>query len=503
MPIYRSRLYTPEQVGFIEDGTSNVGDVSEENGLTNPSTDRLTLDVKCSDPVWACRSTGQAVLTFADALKCERKCRQEVISAFPKAFEKPILELIHHSINYEGIIKHIYRPNVHVENILTEKSQTVTSNYSEKVHSSLKTDRMFCDIELNGDKVSVISTIPLSGIKRVNPLPVKKLMRLFIRTFAYKENYCSQYSPWIVEPEMVRKYQIKDKVAEVFVRNGKKKPIVTKSSPMKKKKRPSNFGSQSIQHFFGSTSNDMSKDKKSDMAEHRKAISKAAASKVLKNSVARSNRPKWTIDLTAKTEVNGAAVSDNLKLSEVRRQMLREKPPVMDLTENEDREAQFRLKFEKIFRSVVYRPKKAAEKVQNSQPASSSDVRAMFALTAEQKQKIMQDTTACLQQLYLRMLANPSARKRYLQKVRAVAGTVFTMKDLDQISNEQIKKDIEKRLQIHAEMRKVRSMTASQKEEYFKQRKAQRHRELLLEREREQKQRVYTNFLSGIGFQDQ
>jgi hypothetical protein len=47
--------------------------------------------------VWTCEVTGQTHLTYEDALKSERRARDEVLNLFPDVWKKELLQFIHQS----------------------------------------------------------------------------------------------------------------------------------------------------------------------------------------------------------------------------------------------------------------------------------------------------------------------------------------------------------------------------------------------------------------------
>jgi len=58
--------------------------------------------------------------------------------------------------------------------------------------------------------------------RRVNHLPVKELVKTFIRTYAWRGG-SHQSSPWVVKEDLVKKYNLTNKIADIFLSPSKVK----------------------------------------------------------------------------------------------------------------------------------------------------------------------------------------------------------------------------------------------------------------------------------------
>lgn len=50
-----------------------------------------------NEPVWTCQCTGQIKLSHEEASQSEMKIQSHLKENFGESFEKPVLELVHHS----------------------------------------------------------------------------------------------------------------------------------------------------------------------------------------------------------------------------------------------------------------------------------------------------------------------------------------------------------------------------------------------------------------------
>lgn len=46
--------------------------------------------------MWSCQLTGKTNLKYAEAVACEKQALKR-LESFPKYFEKPLLQIVHHS----------------------------------------------------------------------------------------------------------------------------------------------------------------------------------------------------------------------------------------------------------------------------------------------------------------------------------------------------------------------------------------------------------------------
>ncbi|TGZ68700.1 hypothetical protein CRM22_004119 [Opisthorchis felineus] len=198
--------------------------------------------------VWTCRVTGRSNLTYRDAAKSEATSHRILKKNFPKCFEKPVLETVHlstlplenlvHSC-WTGLQEQFYvtEPvklkvdsvsSQPIHGIINEvdKSHTVDSmpvsntgsntspNSSDKENVTKRTTPVKKNyaytVKVLSDVPLVVNDVPACSIDRLNRIPSKEHIRMFIRAHAMR--YGPNFSgPWIVDADLLRRYKITSK----------------------------------------------------------------------------------------------------------------------------------------------------------------------------------------------------------------------------------------------------------------------------------------------------
>ncbi|KAF7260202.1 hypothetical protein EG68_03654 [Paragonimus skrjabini miyazakii] len=228
-----------EKPPFLVSDTQEVCSSAEELQIKN---------TVYAGSVWTCRVTGKTNMTYRDAAKSEANSYRILKKNFPKFFERPLLERVHHStMSLDALVHfcwtslqeqfHIAEPvklrvdsvsNHPIHGIIDEVDKTVTAdieatnnvgsttspNSSDKENTSKRntpvkknyayTVRVLADVPL------VVNDVPACSIDRVNRVPSKEHIRMFIRAHAMR--YGPNFSgPWIVDSELLRRYKIPSK----------------------------------------------------------------------------------------------------------------------------------------------------------------------------------------------------------------------------------------------------------------------------------------------------
>ncbi|XP_077863492.1 tyrosine-protein kinase BAZ1B-like [Saccoglossus kowalevskii] len=156
-----------------------------------------------------------------------------IITVFsPKDFRK---------ISVEDLPSNCSSPSSDKENsegASSSSSSTVGSPKKEQINKHLYKYH----VQIQEGKI--VSSVPAAELKRVNRVPNKDLIKLFIRSHAVRAG-TNPNSPWVVEDLLVRKYSLPSKFAELLLSPkkisptgglGKRKSLTSTSSPKPSKK---------------------------------------------------------------------------------------------------------------------------------------------------------------------------------------------------------------------------------------------------------------------------
>ncbi|XP_068702379.1 tyrosine-protein kinase BAZ1B-like isoform X2 [Montipora foliosa] len=194
--------------------------------------------------VWSCQFTGRTNLKYAEAVESENQAL-ESLQSFPKYFEKPVLQIVHHGS--EGLQALGEKCSKHLENKYFEDEpveyrvggQWLQGKIS-RVHHKNKDDMGY---EITCEETTDIrKNVLKEEIKRVKKLPSVEMLKCFIR--AKSENpWSNDHSPWVVKADLVKKYSLTDKLNDFFLSFNKKttpkskKPVKTMASSEKGEKK--------------------------------------------------------------------------------------------------------------------------------------------------------------------------------------------------------------------------------------------------------------------------
>lgn len=255
--------------------------------------------------IWTCQCTGHTTLTHEEAWKSEKQAFKTLKSQFPECFEKPVLQIVHHSTDSLDVLNDQAWMKIHqilaVGETVTFKvnscsktlkgtivgispaevstSSNCNSPSSDKENSSEekeKSPKKWTPPKLLPYKYSVqledgpiINSVPVQDLSRIERPPSKDLVRLFIRSFAVRSgNYST--SPWVVSDDLVKKYALPSKFADFLISPTKMAEAAKRAEEVgKKRKRQSQDGVTS------------KKLKLSDSSEKKKKVKDKADKKLM------------------------------------------------------------------------------------------------------------------------------------------------------------------------------------------------------------------------------
>ncbi|XP_060562617.1 LOW QUALITY PROTEIN: tyrosine-protein kinase BAZ1B-like [Ruditapes philippinarum] len=262
--------------------------------------------------IWTCQSTGHVNLTHEEAWNSEKAVLKTLKEQFAPCYDKPVLELVHHSVKSLDILVDeawlmLQQVLVVGERVLlkvkaggksmkavivkvdpagfegnpTSNCNSPSSDKENKDSNPSSSPKKWVPPKLlpymysirfeNED--SVIHSVPANDLSRGDKPPSKELLRLFIRTYTVRSGY-SPNSPWIVDEAQVKKLDLQNKYASFLL-----SPIKWKPDEIAKKIREETKGIKST----GKGSSRI-KSKMDAKEEKRKEKAKRSISKIEKKS---------------------------------------------------------------------------------------------------------------------------------------------------------------------------------------------------------------------------
>ncbi|KAK2568145.1 Tyrosine-protein kinase BAZ1B [Acropora cervicornis] len=189
--------------------------------------------------VWSCQLTGKTNLKYAEAVESEKQAL-ESLQSFPKYFQKPVLQIVHH--NAEGLhalgqqcykhLKNEYFKDEPVEYLFD--GQWNQGRISKVLRKSVgeigveDKDDVCYEIHCERDDKKDFSR---GDIKRTMKLPSLEMLKCFIRANT-ETPWAKENSPWVVKADLVKKHSLVDKFNDFSL----KKSTPKSKSPTKRMK---------------------------------------------------------------------------------------------------------------------------------------------------------------------------------------------------------------------------------------------------------------------------
>ncbi|KAI8504967.1 Tyrosine-protein kinase baz1b [Branchiostoma belcheri] len=268
----------PDEMVFVIDHTKEAFRSKEEY---------LRRLQQYNQSVWTCQCTGNSNLTHEEATQSEQEAYQSLQKEFPECFKQPVLELVHHSTQPLEALADAAHNKLLTELAMGEKVElkmkiggkgvqgkvvkvtTPTPEEASSNCSSPSSDKENAtgkgtagtpkkssllpykyNVRIAGE-AKVISLIPAVDLHRVERIPSREFVQLFIRSYAMRSGQ-GPNSPWVVDEECVKKYNLPSKFSDFlvspkrvvppspvspFVNLGKRKSLDSSESSAKKRKQ--------------------------------------------------------------------------------------------------------------------------------------------------------------------------------------------------------------------------------------------------------------------------
>ncbi|CAH1232867.1 BAZ1B [Branchiostoma lanceolatum] len=285
----------PDEMVFVIDHTKEAFRSKEEY---------LRRLQQYNQSVWTCQCTGNSNLTHQEATQSEHEAYQSLQKEFPDCFKQPVLELVHHStqplealadaahnklltelaigervelkVRVGGLAVKAQIVEVHkgqmkiggkgvqgkVVKVTAPTPEEASSNCSSpssdkenatgKGTSATPKKSSLLPYKYNvriAGEAKVISLIPAVDLHRVERIPSREFIQLFIRSYAMRSGQ-GPNSPWVVDEECVKSYNLPSKFSDFLVSPkrvvpnpvspvvnlGKRKSVDSSESTSKKRK---------------------------------------------------------------------------------------------------------------------------------------------------------------------------------------------------------------------------------------------------------------------------
>ncbi|KRY38855.1 Tyrosine-protein kinase BAZ1B, partial [Trichinella spiralis] len=383
---------------------------------------------------WSCRTQGKFSLSFQEAVECEKKCRQKLLSSVPNYYFKAVIEFLdgtkycistimdelrfqfkHMFFEGQPVLVNHGGKNCHGQIVSSrlasnraksskitngEKGTVSAAKIEEEVIKEAK-QMIYTVVMRQGNKMQKIENVKPDQIKSLGAKPpCGKVIREIVRTFASKPNFASSSFPWKADPTVLNELKSFDiEIGDLPDTGGRN----STSSPNEKKKKD--------------------------------------------QSTSKSSRPSTSL-LQYFPRVDKAVGGDSAAQSAA------SSPQKRQSTSKTSPKSQKNAQAEKIL--------KKAKTVQATPKT--------FSFNIEKLESMWTDT-----------LENPHKWRMYSHYADAIVRKRGTVKEFEMIPNEALRRDMLSRLQLRKMRQKIDSMSGEDKKKFIDEYKLKR-RELQLER---------------------
>lgn len=226
--------------------------------------------------IWTCRCTGHTTLTHEEAWKSEQTALKTLKGQFQQCFEKPVLQIVHHSTDSLDTLNDLAWTKLHqyliegeqvtfnvnngskvLKGVVvgispsTEEVSVVASNKcnspsSDKENADKNSPKKWTPPKLLPNKYSVrlddgpvINSVPVEDLIRCEKPPSKDLVRLFIRAHAVRTGSTNS-SPWVVDDHLVKRHALPSKFADFLLSPSKMAEAAKRAEEVGKKRKRQN-----------------------------------------------------------------------------------------------------------------------------------------------------------------------------------------------------------------------------------------------------------------------
>ncbi|XP_061178155.1 tyrosine-protein kinase BAZ1B-like isoform X1 [Saccostrea echinata] len=291
------------------------------------------------EKIWTCKCTGHVNLTHEEAWNSEKQVLKVLKNQFQTAYEKPVLQLVHHStLPLESIVDQAWlklqqvlcigekvvlkikaagktiqgvvvkvdtagcqvNPTSNCSSPSSDKENKAEEGNSPKKWTPPKLLPYKYSFRLEGED-KIINAVPASDLQRTDKPPSKELIRLFIRANSVRSGQ-NPTSPWVVDENKVKEFNLPNKFNDFFLSPVKVAEVAKKAEEERAKKRKSTgkHDSSSSKKLKKMKGEEKSKDNKKQMtlSPLKKKVSKTPTKssdddvQIIENSDSESDEDK-------------------------------------------------------------------------------------------------------------------------------------------------------------------------------------------------------------------
>lgn len=234
------------------------------------------------EKIWTCKCTGHVNLTHEEAWNSEKQIYSVLKNQFQSVYEKPVLQLVHHStLPLESIVDQAWlklqqvlsigekvvlkikaagkviqgvivkvdaagcqvNPTSNCSSPSSDKENKAEEGNSPKKWTPPKLLPYKYSFRLEGED-KIINAVPATDLQRVDKPPSKELIRLFIRAYSVRSGQ-NPNSPWVVDEDKVKEFSLPNKINDFFLSPVKVTEVAKKAEEERAKKRKSKSKNES------------------------------------------------------------------------------------------------------------------------------------------------------------------------------------------------------------------------------------------------------------------
>ncbi|UJR22135.1 hypothetical protein I4U23_025199 [Adineta vaga] len=262
MPLFGRRLFQINEKD-IEDGSEEIHTIehTDEKYHSKSLYDKLQKIYQLER--WTCECTWRAGLTHKEAYQSENDIRKTLSTIVPAYFNKPIFEIIYHSVKpLEKLAEEVSiilgqsfvidepiqfkkkKDNTTIKGIIEriEDNEDPKKRSSERssVQAKPPSDKQMKNVKYSVrlvDEDRVMPNVLPTELQRCTFIPNREKLKTFIRSYAIRLGNRID-SPWIFyDPTNKDKYELKDRIAADIIEKFKKSTLVTLDEILREQER--------------------------------------------------------------------------------------------------------------------------------------------------------------------------------------------------------------------------------------------------------------------------
>ncbi|XP_078333883.1 tyrosine-protein kinase BAZ1B-like isoform X2 [Crassostrea virginica] len=501
------------------------------------------------EKIWTCKCTGHVNLTHEEAWNSEKQVYRVLKNQFSSVYEKPVLQLVHHSTLpletivdqawlklqqvlcigekvvlkikaagkvIQGIIVKVdtagcqVNPTSNCSSPSSDKENKAEEGNSPKKWTPPKLLPYKYSFRLEGEE-KIINAVPANDLQRVDKPPSKEHIRLFIRAYSVRSGQ-NPNSPWIVDEDKVKEFHLPSKINDFFLSPVKVTEVAKKAEEERAKKRKSKSKHESSSaKKLKKEKGDKGKDNKKQLtlSPLKKKVNKAAASdsdiEIITCSDSESDEDK---PLAALNKMSSAKKSPEKKAKKiqkvkkekkeksVKKEKKKKEKPSMSDSDDEPLAMLKKSPSKKNMKQMTLfdLSKKKGMKTPIKKKSGSLKTPEKGNKTPDRPIKSPSAKTPAIVSKMVRAFKQKEEAK--LKNLAIKAAKLLTMAQMKRLPSE-VKDMVSKRFEFMQEKKKIASMSEEEKAKYLKEKK-EKHKQELKEKQLKLRQKFEDQELSDL-----